>query len=592
MPGVAEMAPSGRIDIRPSPRSNDLRRSAGMIFALSAVLPLLVLLVFVWREDLVDRGSLQLAFFLAITVAVLGFVVSLRLVSGLSRVAHGLLTDGPSALATPVVVPGVGEIREIAEIASAFGSMLQDLRSNTERLEDFVLKLGTLNEMVDIAAKVSNADDLFGLVLDRSMRVVRARIGSIMLLDDDRTILRIVATRGLPDDVRTGMPVDLEASIAGRVIRGGEPVLVEDIETDPRFSKQNDPKYDSASFIVMPLRIGERVIGVVNLSRKTPADGGPSRKAAFNFTDLQFLNTLMSYAAYAVENARLLEQATTSARRLQEVVTDQQARVRELAEQSRELEAAKTDAEKANRFKTQFVAIMSHELRTPLNSIIGFTRVLLNRFDGELTDRQDEHLRLVHTSSIHLLQLINSVLDMARIEAGKFTIEREDFDLRKLVEECLATTEALLNGKPIRLVAELPDELPTISADRVKLKQVFLNLLSNAVKFTGVGEITVRVVVDESDVRVSVRDTGPGIPADQVTLLFEPFQRAGANGHRKSGGTGLGLAISKKCVELHGGQIWLESKEDIGTTVHFTIQRQPAAAPSGGHPREAQPSTR
>jgi signal transduction histidine kinase len=258
-------------------------------------------------------------------------------------------------------------------------------------------------------------------------------------------------------------------------------------------------------------------------------------------------------------------------RRTAEAVHVARELIRELAEKSRQFETARSEAEAASRAKSHFLASMSHELRTPLNSIVGFSKVLLNRVDGDLTPRQEAYLHAVHTSGTHLLRVINGILDLARIEAGSLELQREAFDIRSVVSECLEASVSLLRGKPVALETDLPPELPRVQADRTKVKQVLLNLLSNAIKFTPAGRILVRVQTEPGALRVSVSDTGTGIRAQVLPHLFEPFQHFGGGPASDAAGAGLGLAISRRFVELHGGRIWVESRENQGSSFHFTL---------------------
>jgi len=283
-------------------------------------------------------------------------------------------------------------------------------------------------------------------------------------------------------------------------------------------------------------------------TRAQAADGKPAEdfaKLAREFSEdvMTFLEQTASLLAGPLENARLYE---------------------ELSETNAELM-------QASRLKSQFLASMSHELRTPLNSIIGFSKVLLNRFDGELTERQETYIRSVHNSGAHLLQLINGILDFSRIEAGKLEMIPEEVDLHELIDECIESSMPLARGKQMKVEKNVPLELPPLSGDRTKIKQILLNLLSNAIKFTGQGRVLVSVVAEPDAVRVSVADTGIGIREDDLARLFEPFQQLDNPVVRSAGGTGLGLAISKKFVELHGGRIWAESRENQGSTFHFTL---------------------
>ncbi|MBI2203955.1 MAG: PAS domain-containing sensor histidine kinase [Candidatus Rokubacteria bacterium] len=234
-----------------------------------------------------------------------------------------------------------------------------------------------------------------------------------------------------------------------------------------------------------------------------------------------------------------------------------------------ELSRARDAAERANRAKSQFLANMSHELRTPLNSILGFSRMLLKRHDGDLTPRQGAFVESMVQSATHLLQVISSVLDLSKIEAGKVDVSLEEVDLAGLVRESVESFRPLAGAKGLDLRLDMADTLPMIRADRTKVRQVMLNLLSNAVKFTNQGAVTVSVRPRADLVQLTVRDTGPGIAESDLPRLFEPF-RDNALG-REAGGAGLGLAISKNFVELHGGSIWAERTGSQGAAFHVTL---------------------
>ncbi len=288
--------------------------------------------------------------------------------------------------------------------------------------------------------------------------------------------------------------------------------------------------------LIVPLKIESKLTGILLVGEKLSGD-------IFDDQELEVLAVLANQVAISLENARLYEELSESNAQLLQ----------------------------ASRLKSQFLASMSHELRTPLNSIIGFSKVLLNRFDGELTERQETYIRSVHNSGAHLLQLINGILDFSRIEAGKLEMIAEELDLHELIDECIESSMPLARGKQMKLEKNVPLELPPLSGDRTKVKQILLNLLSNAIKFTAQGRVLVSVVAEPDAIRVSVADTGIGIREDDLAHLFEPFQQLDNPIARSAGGTGLGLAISKKFVELHGGRIWAESRENQGSTFHFTL---------------------
>ena len=324
-------------------------------------------------------------------------------------------------------------------------------------------------------------------------------------------------------------------------LMGTEGLLVkEEAKLNPRIARyfetaEGELEAIKASLIV-PLKIENKLNGILLLGEKLSGE-------IFDGQELDVLSLLANQAAISLENARLYEGLSTSNVRLME----------------------------ASRLKSQFLANMSHELRTPLNSIIGFSKVLLNRLDGELTERQEAYIRSVHNSSRHLLELINGILDFSRIEAGKFEMRPEKVNLHDLVEECIESSLSLVRDKRMKIEKDIPVELPEIQADRTRIKQVLLNLMSNAIKFTASGRVLVQVRLDAEAVHVSVADTGIGISQPDLLRLFEPFQRLDNPLAQQADGTGLGLAISKKFVELHRGRIWAESRENHGSTFHFTL---------------------
>ncbi len=327
----------------------------------------------------------------------------------------------------------------------------------------------------------------------------------------------------------------------------GQILVKEEAKVDPRiaefFEATGADLEEIQASLIVPLKIENKLIAILLLGEKLSGE-------IFDSQELEVLGVLANQAAISLENARLYEGLSTSNVRLME----------------------------ASRLKSQFLASMSHELRTPLNSIIGFSKVLMKRLDGDLNERQETYVRSVHSSSTHLLQLINSILDFSRSEAGKLEMHVDDVDLLEVLEECVETSLPLVREKRLKLEKEAPLELPPIAADRTKVKQILLNLISNSIKFTSEGRIVVQVRLEPRAVHVSVADTGIGIRESDLDRLFEPFHRVDSPLTRAAGGTGLGLTISKRFVELHGGRIWAESRENQGSTFHFTLPLAPVAA--------------
>jgi len=263
----------------------------------------------------------------------------------------------------------------------------------------------------------------------------------------------------------------------------------------------------------------------------------------FTQTEIEVLTTFGNQAVIAIENVRLL---------------------RELDEKSRQLEAA-------SQHKSEFLANMSHELRTPLNAIIGFSEVLSDRMFGELNEKQEEYLKDIYASGTHLLSLINDILDLSKIEAGRMELELTDFDLPTAIDNALTLVGERAARRGITLEKSVDPRLGQVGADERKVRQVVLNLLSNAIKFTPEGgRIEVGAVPKDGLVEISVSDTGVGIAPEDQETVFEEFRQVGT-ADKKVEGTGLGLTLCRKFVERHGGKIWVKSELDVGSTFTFSL---------------------
>ncbi len=281
------------------------------------------------------------------------------------------------------------------------------------------------------------------------------------------------------------------------------------------------------------------------------------------------LRLLMGNLMDSLHRARSSEQ---NLRKLNEELEDRvEQRTRDLKLAKDQADEARKQAEEANQIKSQFLASMSHELRTPLNAILNFTEMMSLGMAGPVNEQQKDLLVKALESARHLLRLINDVLDVSKMQSGMMSLFIEDdVDLQEEVEQVAVTAETLIKDKPVKLVRDIADDLPTISADRRRIRQILLNLIANAVKFTDEGTITLSARRTGTDLLFAVADTGPGIPSDQQQIIFEPFVQT-ETGIKHSGGTGLGLPISRWLAEAHGGRLWVESTPGKGTTFYVTL---------------------
>jgi len=384
---------------------------------------------------------------------------------------------------------------------------------------------------------------------------------ALMLLEPESGALRIEANAGYPADAVKRLHLQSGEGITGWVAQHGQPVLVSDVRLDPRYVEVTP---DTRSELCVPLIAGSRVIGVLNVESPQPN--------TFTEDDLRLLSTLASNLAMFIERARLFEEVEA-------------ARV-ELQQRAEALEEANVRLQELGRLKDQFLANMSHELRTPLNSIIGFSEVLLDGLVGEMLAEQKECVQDISASGLHLLALINDVLDLSKIEAGRMTLEPTAFDVVELLADVQTTIMPLTEKKSQVLTVELADGLPPLIADRIRIRQILLNLLSNANKFTPTkGHVTLSCrLADPATMLFSVVDTGIGIKSEHQEIIFEEFRQVDGSLAREITGTGLGLTISKRLVEMHGGRLWVESEYGHSATFSFLL---PLAGPPGpGTPGE------
>lgn len=437
-------------------------------------------------------------------------------------------------------------IRRLTTLAGQAAIAVQNLRllDETRRRAD---ELQTAAEIARDTTGTLSLDVLLG----RTAELIRERFHyyhtEIFLMDEGGRFAYPTGSGGdfSKDILQRTRKISVGSnSVIGYVTQVGEPLLVNDVIQDP-LHLANPLLPDTQAEVGIPLKIGDRVIGALDVQS--------DRINAFTPNDISVLQILADQIAVAVENARSYEIS---------------------------LEAME-EMRKADQLKSQFLANMSHELRTPLNSIIGFSRVILKGIDGPVNDTQEQDLQAIYGAGQHLLSLINDILDLSKIEAGKMELSLVDqVQVDDLVHSILSTATGLVKDKPIEIICEITPKLPAVRADPLKIRQVLLNLISNAAKFTDQGSITIKAEELSADsdsqyVKVSVTDTGQGISIEDQKKLFLPFSQVDASPTRKTGGSGLGLSICRHLIEMHQGQIGVQSDVGKGSTFYFTI---PASA--------------
>jgi len=441
---------------------------------------------------------------------------------------------------------------ELESLAGQFNQMAAHLKESYAGLERKVEeRTAELRETLDyqtataeilgvISSSPTDVQPVTDTIAERATRLCDANFGFVYTFDGE--LIHVVSHFGMDpkgvEAVRRKFPMRPgRHSIVGRTVSEGAVVYVPDVLADSEYSlKETAEVAGFRSSLGVPMLHEGQIVGAITVNR--PEVGNFSAK------QIDLLKTFASQAVIAIQNVRLFN---------------------EIQDKSRELELA-------NRHKSEFLANMSHELRTPLNAIIGFSEVLLEKMFGEINEKQEEYLKDIHSSGQHLLSLINDILDLAKVEAGRMHLDLGTFDLPAAIDNALTLIRERAMRHGIGLSVEVDSRLSELNADERKLKQILLNLLSNAVKFTPEGgKIKVGACQIDDMVEIAVSDTGIGIALEDQAAVFEEFKQVGSDYTRKAEGTGLGLALTRKLVELHGGTIRLESEPGKGSTFSFTL---------------------
>jgi signal transduction histidine kinase len=470
-----------------------------------------------------------------------------------------------TTLATPLLREGVplgailirrGEVRPFSDkqiklletfadqavIAIENVRLFQELEARTHELARSVGELKALGEVGQAVSLSLDLETVLTTIVDHAVQLSGTNGGVIYEYDEATQEFLLRASHRMEEELLEELraaPIRLGEGAVGRAATIRAPVQVPDILDEREYTARVRPvlaRLGYRSILAVPLFREERIVGGLVVWRQETGSFSPEV--------VNLLQTFATQSVLAIQNARLF---------------------REIEEKSKQIEAA-------NRHKSEFLANMSHELRTPLNAIIGFSEVLGERLFGELNEKQAEYTDDILSSGRHLLSLINEILDLSKVEAGRMELELATFDLPTALENARTFVRERAVRHAITLDLSVDERLGDFVGDERKIKQILLNLLSNAVKFTPEGgRIDLKARQVDGSVEISVSDTGIGIAPDDQATIFEEFRQVGGDYAHKKEGTGLGLTLAKKFVELHAGRIWVESEVGKGSRFIFTL---------------------
>ena len=482
-------------------------------------------------------------------------VLTLRLVGWIQALRAGAARIGSGDLASRISIKTGDELEALADqfnqmagqLQASYADLEKKVELRTRELAQSVEELRALGEVSQAVNSTLDLETVLNTIVAKATQLSGTEAGAIYVHGDAKNEFALCATYGMSEAfvaelARQGVGFG-QSTVAPAAMQHA-PVQVADLEAKPTALQEIILRAGYRALLVMPLLGRDKLMGALMVWRKAPGE--------FPQHSVDLLQTFAAQSVLAIQNARLFQ---------------------EIEEKGRQLELT-------SQHKSQFVASMSHELRTPLNAIIGLTEMIVSNAARFGTEKAVEPLRRVHGAGTHLLGLINQVLDLSKIEAGKLELSPETVNLAPLLEDVIGTARQLAEQNKNRLVVESPDNLGTLTVDPMRLRQILLNLLSNACKFTKQGGVKLRVkkVVDGRNwIEIAVADTGIGMTAEQQAKLFEEFTQADSSTARQYGGTGLGLAITRKLARMMGGDVTVTSEPGKGSV--FTL-RLPGSADS------------
>jgi signal transduction histidine kinase len=409
----------------------------------------------------------------------------------------------------------------------------------TRELAQSVEELKALGEVSQAVSSTLDLETVLTSIVRHAVQLSKTDAGTIYEFDPVEGVfvprINYGAHTDLIEALRKSRLRVGDRTVIGQAAVKRTPVQIPDLAESPDYPLSYVLQAGYHALLALPLSREDRLIGGLVVRRKEAGE--------FPAPVLDLLQTFASHSVLAIHNAQLF---------------------REIEEKGRELESA-------NQHKSEFLANMSHELRTPLNAILGYSELILDNIYGAVPEKIQEVLERLAKNGHHLLNLINDVLDLSKIEAGRLTLSLNEYSMEEVVQTVSASVEALLAEKDLELKVEVPKDITIGMGDEQRIAQVMLNLVGNAIKFTDEGEVKIEVNVANETFLVSVHDSGPGIAEADQHKIFDEFQQADGSGTREKGGTGLGLSISKKIIDMHGGRIWVESTLGTGSIFRFTL---------------------
>jgi signal transduction histidine kinase len=520
------------------------------------------------RESVKQELMMTMVKIIALIICIIGAIFYTSLLITRKYIAQPLssLSESASSIArgnldTPVDKTRDDEIGELAlhldQMRSSIKDLFSEVHASKEQIEEYsrtleqkvedrtrelaqsVEELEALGEVSQVVGSSLDLDRVLGSIVRHAVLFSEANGGTVFTFEKDQQKFLLKTsygvTPGFEEELRHSRITPGDNSALGQASFKSEPVQIADLDKLPEYPLACVRQEGYHALLAVPLIDEEQLVGGLVVLRK--------EAGTFAERGVNLLHTFAVQSILAIRNARLFE---------------------EIEEKGRQLA-------RADKHKSEFLANMSHELRTPLNAILGYTELIIDQIYGEVPEKIVEVLSRLEKNGRHLLSLINDVLDLSKIEAGRFTLSFGDYSLIELIQTVLASVESLAAEKNLALTTNLPEKLPIGRGDDQRLAQVLLNLVGNAIKFTEQGEITIEASVEDDRFIVSVTDTGPGISEENLATLFTEFHQLDGSSTKQKGGTGLGLSIAKKIIEMHGGRIWVNSAPDSGSTFAFSI---------------------